>query len=104
MQPRSLFADRPLGLQLAHRTVERCGIHAHLTANLANGDSGLRSHPFQHLLTTLSRLGEHAARRVIADLDAEALRKLAQLAVLLDQRLELSDPRCKISLKPAKVA
>lgn len=104
MQPRSLFADGAFGLQLAHRTVERRGIHAHLAADLANGHAGLSGHAFQHLLTTLSRLGEHATWRVIADLDAKALRKLAQLAVLLDQRFELSDPCCKISLKPAKVA
>jgi hypothetical protein len=64
----------------------------------------LRGDLGKHLLASLARFGKHAAGRVIAHLDTEALRKLAQLAVLLDQRLELSDPCCKISLKPAKVA
>jgi hypothetical protein len=104
MQARSLFADGPLGLQLAHRTIERRGIHAHFAADLANGHAGLSGHAFEHLLAALSRLGKHAARRVIGYLDAKALRKLAQLTVLLDQWLELPDPRCKISFKPAKVA
>jgi len=89
---------------LAHRTVERRWIHAHLAAYLANGHARLRGHVLEYLLTALSRLRERAARRVIAHVETEPLGKLAQLAVLLDQRLELSDPRCKISLKPAKVA
>ena len=104
MQPRPLLADFVLGFELPHRTVERRWIHAHRAAHLANGHAWLRVDALEHLLAPLSGLGEHAARRVIAHVEAQALRKLAQLAVLLDQRLELPDAYGEISLKPAKVA
>lgn len=104
MEPWTLLTNRPLRLELAHRTVERCRIDAHRTANLADRHSGPGGDVLEHLLPSLAGFGKHAARRDIAHLDAEALRELAQLAVLLDQRLEFPDPGREVSLKPAEVA
>jgi hypothetical protein len=64
----------------------------------------LGGHPLEHLLASLTGLCQHAARCLIADVDPEALGKLAQLAVLLDQRLELPDPDGKLPLEPAEIA
>jgi hypothetical protein len=104
MQPRTFFADRALRLELAHRTVERRWIDAHRARDLADRDAGLRGHAFKHLLTSLTGFCQHAARSVIAYVDPKALRKLAQLAVFVDQRLELSDPLGEVSLEPAEIA
>jgi len=104
MKPWTLLANRPLRLELTHRTVERCWIDAHRAADLADRHSRLRGDVLEHLLPSLTGFGKHAARRDIAHVDAEALRKLAQLAVLLDQRLEFPDPDREVSLEPAEVA
>src|SRR6187397_212247 len=104
MQPGSFLPNRALRLELPHRTVERRWIHAHRAAHLADRHSGLGGHPLEHLLAALPRLRKHAAGRVIAHLEAKALGKLAQLAVLLDQWLQLFDAYREISLEPAEVA
>src|SRR5262245_30590006 len=104
MQPRSFLADGAFGLKLAHRTVERRWVYAHRAAYLSDRDAGLGGHALEHLLATLTRLCQHAARRVIANVDAEPLGKLAQLTVLLDQRLEFSDPDRDVPLEPAEIA
>jgi hypothetical protein len=104
VEPRSFLANGALGLELAHRTVERRWVYAHCAAHLANRDAGLGGHALEHLLASLTGLCQYTARRVIANVDAESLGKLAQLAVLLDQRLELPDPDREVPLEPAKIA